>query len=107
MQSVSIIGCGFVGLSLAVVAASKGVNVFAVDIDNEKIENLKKAEAPFHEPKFNQMLNDFFSKITFTTEYEEAIKNSQITFLTVGTPSNKDGSANLEFVKSEVTNIGR
>ena len=107
MQSISIIGCGFVGLSLAVVAASKGVNVFAVDIDNEKIENLKKAEAPFHEPKFNQMLNDFFSKITFTTEYEEAIKNSQITFLTVGTPSNKDGSANLEFVKSAVKNIGR
>lgn len=106
MQSISVVGCGFVGLSLAVVAASKGVKVFAVDIDKEKIENLKKTEPPFYEPKFDQMLKDFISQITFTTEYEQAIKNSQITFVTVGTPSNSDGSANLEFVKSAIKDIG-
>lgn len=106
MVKISIIGCGFVGLCLAVVAATRGIKTIAVDNDFEKIKKIKSGIIPFYEPKLKDLLDEALNnKLDVTTDIAYAIKNSDITFVTVGTPANFDGSANLDFIRTSVKDI--
>ena len=77
-----------------------GNKVYCVDIDEDKIENLKKGIIPIYEPHLATMVIDNQAKnnLFFTTDLKEALNNSNIIFIAVGTPQAGDGSVNLNFV---------
>jgi len=104
---ISIIGLGFVGLSMAVTNSKKGFKTIGVDIDKNKIENLKKGIIPFYEPKLQNFLDDALKSdsIKFTTDLKSALLNSDLSFLCVGTPATKDGKIDLRYIKSAAKKI--
>src|SRR5205807_9533631 len=106
-DTVSFVGLGYVGLCTATAFASKGIRVVGIDIDTERIQKLSSGIAPFHEPRLAPMLKTAIKKkrIQFTTDIQR-LADGQTTFMTVGTPSSKDGSINLSFVKKAAEEIG-
>lgn len=105
---ISVIGLGMVGMSLAVVNAKKGYDTIGTDIDADKVYRLRTGRTDFFEPGLDAMLNDSIrqKKIHFTTDPDYAIQNSEITFLTVGTPLKSGGdTVNLSYVKSAAERI--
>ena len=100
-MNICFIGTGYVGLVSGVLFSDFGNNVICVDNDNEKIEKLKKGIVPIFEPGLDELvIRNFKSKrLFFTTNIGKAIKDSDIIFIAVGTPTAKDGvSADLKNV---------
>jgi len=107
-MKICIVGLGFVGLTMATTIAQKGMKVIGVDIDSKKCDLLKKGEVPFYEPQVDELLkNTIGNTLEITNELEYAITNSEIIFVCVGTPSNDDGSVNLQYVKDVCSDIGQ
>ena len=105
---ISVIGLGFVGLSLATTNARMGFDTIGVDIDSKKIDDLKACRPDFFEPGMDAMLRNSIKqkKIHFTTDLNYAIQNSDITFLTVGTPlKSNNNEVDLSYVKNAVDQI--
>lgn len=98
---ISVIGLGFVGLSLAITNAKKGFKTIGIDINELKIKNLQKGRPYFFEPNLEKLLSSAIKSktINFTTDMN-AILDSDITFLTVGTPSKKSGKIDLSFIEN-------
>ena len=107
-MKIAVIGTGYVGLVSGTCFAEMGNKVTCVDVNKEKIENLKKGIIPIYEPGLETMvLNNVASKnLFFTTEIGEAIKDAEIAFIAVGTPMGDDGSADLQYVLSVAQSIG-
>jgi len=105
---ISIVGTGYVGLSTAVGFASKGYVVIASTQDQEKFALIKKAVPPFFEPGLQKPLENAVKKgyLTCTLDREDAIKKTNVTFISVGTPSRPDGSINVQFIKQSAQEIG-
>jgi UDPglucose 6-dehydrogenase len=101
-SKISVIGLGFVGLSIALTNAKKGFQTIGVDVDNNKIKNLQKGIPSFFEPQIQSLLEDALKKksIKFTTDLKEALLNSDISFLCVGTPPAQDGKIDLTHIKT-------
>ncbi len=97
---VTVIGTGFVGVVSSAVFASFGNTVYGLDVVEDKIAKLKQAQIPFYEPGLEELVKSSLEKgnLTFTTSYEEAIKNADVIMIAVGTPSAADGQADLKFV---------
>ena len=108
MKKISIFGLGQVGLSTAVVIASKGLQVIGVDIDKNKIKMIHDGNSPFFEPNLKEMLEDVLDKkdLIVTDELEKAVLSTDISFICVGTPANSEGDANLSFVEEVSKQIG-
>jgi UDPglucose 6-dehydrogenase len=108
-MKISVIGTGYVGLVAAACFSEMGNNVVCVDIDNAKIENLKKGFIPIYEPGLKQLVNDNQTKdtLSFTTNIKDALSDSDIIFIAVGTPMGEDGSADLKYVLEVAHSIGR
>lgn len=108
-MKISVIGTGYVGLVSGVCFAQMGNSVTCVDIDKKKIENLKQGVIPIYEPGLEDMtLENYKNKtLSFTTDVSDAIKNSSITFIAVGTPMGEDGSADLQYVLAVAKSIGQ
>tara|TARA_B100000029_G_scaffold341027_1_gene333301 strand:+ start:867 stop:2177 length:1311 start_codon:yes stop_codon:yes gene_type:complete len=106
-MKISIVGLGFVGLSLTTVLASKGNDVLGIDVDKNKCENLKKAISPFYEPGLERLLKISLKKKLKISPDFSLIKNSDMIFVTVGTPQKTDGSIELSMIKNAVKNIGK
>ncbi len=110
-MTISVIGTGYVGLVTGAVFADFGNKVICVDILDEKINNLKQHKIPFYEPGLKELVkkNSHEKRLEFTTSYKEAIPKSDIIFVCVGTPSNSDGTPNLEYLnqalKETVNNL--
>ena len=106
---VSIIGLGYVGLSTGVCLSSRGIRVYGVDVDEVRLSSLRKGRAPFQEDGLGRLLASSVKKGTFRPagDYDEAIANSEITFLAVGTPSMPDGSVDLGYLKSASEGVGK
>jgi len=105
-QTVSILGLGYVGLCTATVFANKGVKTLGIDIDKEKIAAIAKGRPPFHEPGLGPMLKKAIrQKLEVTTDVSR-VDETTTTFITVGTPSNPDGSINLSYVKNATRDLG-
>lgn len=101
MQRASVVGLGYVGLTMAACLANRRIRTFGVEIDREKLALIRKGTVPFYEPKLREILGRGLrvKRLTVTDNYEEALGNSDVTFVTVGTPSNPDGSINLNQVR--------
>jgi len=105
---VSIIGLGFVGLTLAVTNAKKGFETTGIDTDNNKIARLRLGHPDFYEPKLKKYLDDSLrtKKILFTNQLSE-VPNTDITFITVGTPPLDDGRIDLSQVKKVSSSLAK
>ena len=106
-KRIAVIGTGYVGLVSGACFAYLGHEVIGLDIDEEKIERLKKGEVPIYEPGLDKILANALEagRIEFTTDYSYAVRNSDFIFIAVGTPSRPDGSADLSYVKSAYRSI--
>jgi UDPglucose 6-dehydrogenase len=107
-MKIAVVGSGYVGLVTGTCLAETGVNVFCVDVDADKIGQLNEGLIHIYEPGLDTMIKRNIEKgrLHFTTEIKEAIEDSEVIFIAVGTPPRKDGSANLEDVISVAKKIG-
>lgn len=96
-----MVGTGYVGLPAGAGLASKGHDITCVDIDEEKVEKINNGECPIYEEDLPELLEKVVSegKLEATTDTEKAVRNSDMTFLAVGTPMQDDGSINLDYIK--------
>ncbi|HIH29290.1 MAG TPA: UDP-glucose/GDP-mannose dehydrogenase family protein, partial [Thermoplasmata archaeon] len=101
----SIIGTGYVGLVTAACFAKLGHSVICVDIDPEKVQKINKGNSPIYEQGLDNLLLTYKERITATMDYEGALKNTDVTFLCVGTPSLKDGSLDVSYLKEATQHI--
>ncbi len=101
-MTITVIGTGFVGVVTAAVYASLGHQVWGLDIDPQKITALSQSQVPFYEPNLEELLRDTQKKgnLHFTTSYQQAITESQLIVIAVGTPSASDGGVDLSYVLS-------
>ena len=105
-MKISIVGSGYVGLITGIGFASTGHSVIFLDVDKNKVDLINFKKPPIYEEGLEELMRKYSNKFYATTSYKNAIINSDITFITVGTPSNKDGSINLKYVKSSAKEIG-
>jgi UDPglucose 6-dehydrogenase len=108
-MTLAIIGHGYVGLVTACVFADFGNDIWVVGHTKEKIERLKKGDPIIYEPGLQEILKKNLNagRLHFTLEYEEAVKNAEVVFITVGTPPTSKGEADLSAVFEVATNIGK
>ena len=99
-MKIAVSGTGYVGLVTGVCLAEVGHSVTCVDIDENKINLLKKGISPIYEPGLDEMIIRNFKekKLDFTTDFKNVYKNSNVIFVAVSTPEREDGSANLDYV---------
>lgn len=107
MKQICVVGVGYVGLVTAACFADLGNRVIALDVNRERVENLKKGIMPIYEPGLDELVkrNVKAGRITFTTSYKEALKGAEFAFIAVGTPSGSDGSADLQYVAAAAKSI--
>ena len=105
---VSVIGTGYVGLVTGTCLADYGNDVYCVDVDAGKIDNLKKGIISIYEPGLDVMVQTNYEagRLKFTTDIREALINSNICFIAVGTPMGEDGNADLQYVLAVAESIG-
>ena len=99
-MKVTVFGIGYVGLVQAAVLADAGHDVMCVDVDEQKIENLKQGIIPIYEPGLTPIVEDNYreGRLHFTTDAELGVSHGEIQFIAVGTPPDEDGSADLKYV---------
>lgn len=108
-MKITVVGTGYVGLVAGVCFAEKGHNVICYDINEEKINIMKKGISPIYEAGLQELMqkNNKAGKIHYTTDYKEAYKDSDFIFIGVGTPERPDGSANLDYVYEAALQIAQ
>jgi UDPglucose 6-dehydrogenase len=108
-MKVCIIGAGYVGLVAGTCFAESGNDVICVDMNDEKVESLKRGIIPIYEPGLKELVlrNSAEGRLSFTTDLSSAVKASLINFIAVGTPPGEDGSADLQHVLEVARTIGR
>lgn len=108
-MKVCVIGVGYVGLVTGVCLAEIGHNVICVDNVDGKIEKLKKGISPIYEPGLDRFIENNLKKgrIKFTTDLKDGIENSEIIFISVGTPSLSNGQADLSYVEAVASDMGK
>ncbi|MDM0527871.1 UDP-glucose/GDP-mannose dehydrogenase family protein [Clostridium perfringens] len=99
-MKIVVAGTGYVGLVTGACLSEVGYNVTCVDVDEKKVEIMKKGISPIYEPGLDELLEKNYKegRLDFTTDYKNAYKNADIVFIGVGTPERADGSANLDYV---------
>ena len=104
---ITVIGTGYVGLVTGACFSKMGNKVYCVDILEEKINGLKKGILPIYEPNLEDMVIHSQEKgdLIFTTDIKDALEDSNIVFIAVGTPMAQDGSANLDDIFSVASDI--
>lgn len=109
MKQMCVIGVGYVGLVTAACFADLGNRVVALDVDEQRVENLKKGIMPIYEPGLKELVdrNTRGGRLTFTTSYADALKDVEFAFIAVGTPSGVDGNADLQYVDAAARSIAQ
>lgn len=108
-MKIAIVGTGYVGLVTGTCFAEMGTEVFCVDVNTEKIENLKKGIIPIYEPGLEDLVhrNQQAGRLHFTTDLTECLDDVEVLFSAVGTPPDEDGSADLKYVLEVARTVGR
>lgn len=109
MKNIAVIGSGYVGLVTGTCFAETGNRVTCVDIDEEKVEQMRNGKIPIYEPHLDVLFerNIKSNRLKFTTSLEEGIKDAEIIFLALPTPPGEDGSADLSYILGVADNIGK
>lgn len=106
-MKISVIGLGKLGSPLAAVLASKGHQVIGVDLNEEFVKKIKSGLAPVDEPFLQELIQVHRTRLKATMDYEEAILHSDVTFVIVPTPSEKNGLFSNQFLLKAVEQIGK
>ncbi|HOJ49439.1 MAG TPA: UDP-glucose/GDP-mannose dehydrogenase family protein [Spirochaetota bacterium] len=108
-MNITVVGVGYVGLVTGAGLAEMGNNVWCIDVDERKIENLKNGIIPIYEPGLEPLVksNYYQGRLKFSTELCEGLLNSEIVMIAVGTPPNEDGSADLKYVIGVAKDIAK
>jgi len=108
-MKLAVIGSGYVGLVTGAGFSDFGNHVTCVDIDQARIERLRRGEIPFHEPGLSDLVqrNAKQGRLVFTTDTAEAVRDAEVVFLAVGTPSRPDGAADLSYLLEAARQVGR
>jgi len=104
-MKIAIAGTGYVGLVTAVCLAHHRHDVICVDVDENKIAQMRSGVSPIHELELQELMQWNAERLTYTTNYESAYKDAEVIFICVGTPEKKDGSVNLNYVYSVAKQI--
>jgi UDPglucose 6-dehydrogenase len=104
-QPIGVIGTGYVGLVTAAGFAELGSQVWCVDIDAAKIEQLRAGEVPIYEPGLADMLQRNAERLHFSTSLDEALEHARLLFVAVGTPPTYSGDADLSAVNAVIDAI--
>jgi UDPglucose 6-dehydrogenase len=108
-MKITIVGSGYVGLVTGACFSEVGIDVQCVDVDQVKIDSLKKGIIPIYEPGLEKMITRNMEKgrLQFTTNLSDALKGSDVVFISVGTPPDEDGSADLKYVLQVARDCGK
>ncbi|GMV39221.1 MAG: UDP-glucose 6-dehydrogenase [Myxococcales bacterium] len=108
-MKLAVVGTGYVGLVAGACFAETGNHVVCVDVDEAKVEGLKRGVIPIFEPGLSEIVErtQREGRIEFTTDLKAAVSRSTIVFLAVGTPPAADGTADLSYVMAAAEDIGR
>jgi UDPglucose 6-dehydrogenase len=108
-MKIAVIGTGYVGLVTGTCFSEVGIDVVCIDVDQKKIDNLKKGIMPIYEPGLEEMVlrNVEKGRLQFSTNLSESIKGCDVAFIAVGTPPGEDGSADLKYVLAVAREIGQ
>ena len=108
-MNIAIVGTGYVGLVTGTTLAELGNTVYCVDIDETKVENMKKGIVPIYEPGLEEIFlrNIQANRLFFTTQLKEALDQCDVIYLALPTPPGEDGSADLSYVLKVSENIGQ
>lgn len=104
---ISVIGSGYVGLVTGMGFVELENEVIFVDVDERKIEMINSGKPPIYEEGLEELMKKHAGKYKATRDYREAVLNSDVTFIAVGTPSREDGSIDLKYVKEASKSIGK
>ncbi|MBQ8189471.1 MAG: UDP-glucose/GDP-mannose dehydrogenase family protein [Lachnospiraceae bacterium] len=107
-MKIAVVGTGYVGLVTGTCFSDMGNDVWCVDVDQKKIDNLKQGIIPIYEPGLESMVKNNYElgHLRFTTDIREALEHANICFIAVGTPMGEDGSADLHYVLEVASQIG-
>ena len=107
-MNIAIVGTGYVGLVSGTCFAEMGINVTCVDVDESKIDSLRKGIVPIYEPGLEEMVlrNSREGRLSFTTDLASVLDDVEVVFSAVGTPPDEDGSADLKYVLQVARTIG-
>ncbi len=107
MKQICVIGVGYVGIVTGACFADLGNRVIALDVNEQRVANLKKGIMPIYEPGLEELVNRNVQagRLTFTTDYAEAVKGTEFAFIAVGTPSGGSGEADLQYVAAAAKSI--
>jgi len=108
-MKITVVGTGYVGLVTGTCFAETGLDVVCVDIDADKINHLNKGEVPIFEPGLDRLIarNLESKRLHFSTDYQQALAETDAVFIAVGTPPGEDGSADLKYVLEVARQIGK
>ena len=109
MKKITVVGTGYVGLVTGTCFAETGNQVTCVDIDEAKVERMRKGEVPIYEPHLDVIFerNIKQNRINFTTDLAAAVEDAEIIFLALPTPPGEDGSADLSYVLGVADTLGK
>ncbi|MCK5280800.1 MAG: UDP-glucose/GDP-mannose dehydrogenase family protein [Cyclobacteriaceae bacterium] len=107
-MKIAVIGTGYVGLVTGTCFSELGNHVTCVDIDEEKIKNLKNRKIPIYEPGLDVLFerNVKHGRLKFTTNLEKGVKGAKVIFLALPTPPGEDGSADLKYILNVSEELG-
>lgn len=108
-MNIAVVGTGYVGLVSGACFSEMGVNVTCVDIDKQKIDNLRRGIVTIYEPNLKEMVvkNHKAGRLNFTTNLSDCLSSVEIVFCAVGTPPDEDGSADLRYVLDVARTVGQ
>jgi UDPglucose 6-dehydrogenase len=107
MHNICVVGAGYVGLVTGTCFSDLGNRVTALDLNAERIKNLKAGVLPIYEPGLDEVVkrNVEAGRLRFTTSYDEALEGAEFVFIAVGTPEGVDGEADLQYVRSAAESV--
>ena len=108
-MKICVIGTGYIGLVVGTCLSDMGNEVICVDNDLEKIEKLKNGIVPIYEPGLEELIkaNVYEKRLSFSSDFANSVKVSDVCFIAVGTPQSEDGSADLQYVMQVAESIGK
>ena len=108
-MKICVIGTGYVGLVVGACFAEMGNFVICVDNDEDKLNKLKNGIIPIYEPGLEDLIkfNVSEKRLSFSSDLENAVQNSLVCFIAVGTPQGEDGSADMKYVYTVAEQIGK
>lgn len=108
-MKITVIGTGYVGLVAGACLADMGNDVICVDNNEEKLQKLEQGVIPIYEPGLDELVKSNINenRLSFTSDLDMAVKNSEVCFIAVGTPQDEDGSADLQYVLGVAEQIGK